>query len=111
MLFGTLPAIAGEIAKAKAAKQQATTESERVAADERIKTLEAQRDVLIQGTRSPWDTAARAFLMAPFGIYVWKLIVWDKVLDWGSTDPLSDNLTTLLMAVFGFYFVTKLLRR
>ena len=110
LFMGAVPAIVGQIAQAKAQAANAKTEQERIAADERVKALEAQRDVLVQGTKSPWDTIGRAFLMTPFGIYVWKLVVWDKVFDLGSTDPLSPNLWALCLTVFGFYFVSDITR-
>jgi hypothetical protein len=31
----------------------------------------------------------RPLLAFPLIIYVWKVIVWDKVLGWGSTDPIT----------------------
>ena len=27
-------------------------------------------------------------------IFIWKVIVWDKVLGWGSTDPLTGDVST-----------------
>ncbi len=111
LVLGAVPAVVRELAQARVAQANATTDQEKIAAEENIKALEARRDVLIQGTKSPWDIAARAFLMAPAGILMWKIWVWDKVLDLGSTDPLSQLDITLIFTIYGFYFVTKLLRR
>lgn len=118
LVFGSLPAIAGEIAKARTAKLNAATEQERIAADERIKSLEAQRDVLSKEATTPWNSLARFFLVAPFGLYLWWIIVNDKIIckwytpdyqwaDYCSTDPLSSWLTSICGAMVGFYFVTN----
>ena len=118
LVFGALPAIAGQIAAARVAKQNAVTEQERIAADERIKSLEAQRDVLAKEATTPWNSLARFFLVAPFGFYLWWIIVNDKIVcKWYtpgefvatqcSTDPLSPWLTSICGAMVGFYFVTN----
>ena len=118
LVFGSLPAIAGEIAKARTAKANAVTDQQRIAADERIKSLEAQRDVLSKEATTPWNSLARFFLVAPFGFYLWWVIVNDKIVCkwytpadlWGElckTDPLSPWLTSICGAMIGFYFVTN----
>lgn len=110
LLIGALPAIAGEISKARIQAQNAKTEQERISAEERIKSLEARRDVLVAESNTPWNTLGRAFLMLPFGLYFAKLLIWDKVLEWGNTDPLSPILTALAFTVYGFYFATDITR-
>lgn len=110
LVLGSVPAVVGEIAKARFEAANAKTEQQRIAADERVKALEAQRDVLVAESKSPWNTLGRLFLMAPFGIYAWKLVIWDKVLNFGTTDDLSLNLWALMFTVFGFYFVTDITR-
>ena len=110
LVLGSVPAIVGEIAKARVEAKNAKTEAERIAADERIKALEARRDVLIAESTSPWNTIGRIFLMLPFGLLTWKLVVWDWMLQWGSTPKLSDMIVALMFTVFGFYFVTDITR-
>ena len=40
-----------------------------------------------------WYTAIiRPLLAAPVIIYFWKVIVWDKVLGLGSTDPITGMI-------------------
>jgi hypothetical protein len=41
----------------------------------------------------------------PFVIYNGKLVLWDKVLHWGVTDPLSAELLSLEKTVVQFYFM------
>ncbi len=46
----------------------------------------------------------------PFVIYNGKLILWDKVLELGATDPLSPELYTLQSVIVGFFFLTTTVR-
>ncbi len=99
--------IAEQLATAYAARTNATTDKERIAADERVRHLEAMQAIVIaeQGSwLTRWVRPAFAF---PFVVYVNKLVLYDKVLGWGTTDPLSDNLTTILVTIVGAYFITR----
>ena len=40
-------------------------------------------------------------------IYLAKLLVWDKVLGWGITDPLAGWAATTANLVIGFYFGSR----
>lgn len=100
--------IADKIAEAYMASKNAKTDLERVAADERIRSLEARRDVLVKETEH-WSTRwVRPAFAFPFVVYNFKLIVIDKVLGMGSTDPLSDELFQIEMAIIGAYFLYDL---
>jgi len=46
----------------------------------------------------------RPLFALPFIVYVWKIVVWDKVLAWGSTDPLGADMTGLMTTVVAAYF-------
>lgn len=99
--------IAEQLATAYAAKTNAQTEQQRIAADERIRHLEAMQAIVVaeQGSwLTRWVRPAFAF---PFVVYIWKIVLIDKVLGWGVTDPLSDNLTTILVTIVGAYFITR----
>lgn len=98
--------ITGQIADAFAKKLDAQTERERIEADQTIKTLQAKRDVLIAESTSPINSIIRGWLVFPPSLYIAKLFVWDKVLGWGSTDDLSNNLWWIVFIIYGFYFVT-----
>jgi hypothetical protein len=52
-----------------------------------------------------WYTALPRPLFAfAFIIYVWKVVVFDKVLGWGTTDPLSGDDSQWAMIVLTAYF-------
>lgn len=107
MLFGGLKWIAGKIAEERTIQTNAATEQERIASEERTKALEAKRDVLIAESTSPWNQIMRALYAVPPGIYLAKLYVYDKVLGWGSTDPLSPMMENVLWTVVGFLFLQE----
>lgn len=99
--------IAEQVAAAYAQKVNARTEQERIAADERIAHLQSLERVLVAEQGSWMTRWVRPLFALPFVIYINKLVIWDKVLGWGTTDPLSDNLTTILVTIVGAYFITR----
>ena len=103
--------IADRIASAYEAKQKATTDKEKIAADERIKGLEARRDVQMAEAGSRINAIMRAGFGLPPMIYLAKLYLYDKVLGWGATDPLSPELWNVLWTVVGFYFLDQITGR
>lgn len=59
-----------------------------------------------------WFVAAIISLWAMvFLIYDAKLVLWDKVLGLGVTDPLSSELTTVHLTIVGGLFLHSLVRR
>lgn len=106
-----LNAIVTGLTAAYTAKQNAATDQERIAADVGIKTLEAKRDVLIGESGTRVNQFLRAGFALPFVIYNAKLVIWDKVLALGSTDPLSEELFKIEMICIGFYFLYDITAR
>lgn len=111
-------AITTSIADAYVAARNAETEQERIHAEQRVRTLEARRDVMIAEAPNRLNTWVRAGFALPFMIYYAKLVLWDKVLGLGVTDALSADLKDISKAVIGFYFlaegaiaVTRILKR
>jgi hypothetical protein len=69
-----------------------------------IASRQAAKEIII-AEQGRWYTAIiRPLFALPFIIYIWKLIVWDKVLKLGVTDSLSDNLTSVMMTIIACYF-------
>lgn len=93
------------------ARLDAGNTSERIAADlaarqvaleQRERELATQAVIAEQGR---WYTALpRPLFAGAFIIYVWKVVVWDKVLGWGSTDPLGGDVAQWAMIVLTAYF-------
>lgn len=99
------------IADAYISRNVAATDKEKINAEERIKALEARRDVMIAESGSTINAIMRIVFAVPPAIYLAKLYVWDKVLAWGTTDPLSPMLEGIMWSVVGFYFLDQLARR
>lgn len=110
-LINPLANIASKIADARIAALKADTDEKKIAADERVKTLEQRRAVMVAESASRINPVMRALLAGPAVIFLWKVMVWDKVLGLGSTDNLSENLWIYLFSVVGFYTVEQLVAR
>ena len=103
------------------AKLDAANTHDRIAAELAAKDIEAeiaarqQASAIIIAEQGRWYTAIlRPLLALPIIIYFWKVIVWDKVLDLGATDPLtgmvSDWAGTIVTAYVGGRTVEKVAR-
>ena len=108
-LFTTVNGITNAITNEKVNLSNAKTEQDRIAAQERISTLQARRDVLIaESGKSSTNAFIRAWIGGSVAFLLSKIFIWDKALgDWtnGHTDPLDSNLWTVVTATIGFYFL------
>jgi hypothetical protein len=101
------------------AKLSAENASEKIVADLAARELaveQRERELASQSViaeQRRWYTALPRPLFAfAFVIYAWKVVVWDKVLSLGSTDPLSGDVanwaTIVLTAYFGGRSIEKI---
>jgi hypothetical protein len=93
--------------KAKLASADAT---DRAAADlaqaAMLAEIEARRQaqaIIIAEQGRWWTAIIRPLLAAPVVIYLWKVIVWDKVLALGSTDPITGDVGVWAGAIVTTY--------
>lgn len=93
------------------ARLTAENASEKIAADLVARTIDVEareRDLagkLIVAEQGRWYTALpRPLFAGAFIIYVWKVVVWDKVLGLGATDPLTGAVADWAMIVLTAYF-------
>jgi hypothetical protein len=121
-LFNLGGQITAAISNEKIAVINATTEEERIAAQERVNTLTLRRDTMIAEAATSTLNVKMRFLLAlgPMSVLL-KIFLWDKVI--GSiagcsqaavhtcgifvTDPLDGNLWQVVMVVLGFYFLCE----
>lgn len=90
-----------DAANTKDAKAVELAQSEILA---EIASRQAAKEIII-AEQGRWYTAiVRPLFALPFIIYIWKLVVWDKVLSLGATDALGDNLTSVMMTIIACYF-------
>lgn len=105
-LFGG--GIPDQLRRAYEAKLNAQNDADRIAAEIEIVRIEARQASHSIGGR--WITFLQVAFAFPFVVYNAKLILWDKVLGWGITDPLSPQLYELQATVLAFVFVTSTVR-
>jgi hypothetical protein len=114
------PVINGLI-NAYKAKLDAANTQDRIAADLAAKEIEAeiesrkQATALLIAEQGRWYTAIiRPLLALPIIIYFWKVIVWDKVLGLGTTDPITGMIADwtgmILTAYVGGRSIEKVAR-
>lgn len=122
-LFNTVNGITNAIANERLKLISATTDRQKIAAEERITSLQAKRDVLVaESGRSNVNAFLRGCIGASAAVLIAKLLIWDKVI--GSfyycagpagqnklgcetfrTDIVDPNQWAVVMAVVGFYFL------
>jgi hypothetical protein len=107
------------------AKLDAANTQDRIAADLAAKEIEAEiaaradASRIIIAEQGRWYTAIiRPLLALPIIIYLWKVIVWDKVLGLGTTDPITGMIadwTGMILAAYvggrSIEKVARILRR
>ena len=93
------------------AKLAADNTSEKIAADLAARELaveQRERELATQvvvAEQGHWYTSLPRPLFAfAFIIYVWKVVVWDKVFGLGTTDALSGDVAQWAMIVLTAYF-------
>lgn len=93
-------------------KLEAAGKQDALAVDLAVKEIEAEiaaraeaAKIVIAEQGRWWTALPRPLFAMAFVIFVWKIVVWDKVLGWGTTDPLDprmwDAFTIILTAYFG----------
>jgi hypothetical protein len=113
-LIDPISRIAGKIADAKTAQANAQTDREKIAADERVKALEARKSVMMAEAGGRVNQFMRAAMALGPMLYLNKIFIWDKVLGGltgGRTDPIDANLWNVIIAVVGFYFLYDIAAR
>ena len=109
-LSGPLSQISSDLKEAYQSKLAATNDKERIAADERINHLEARKSIILAAQSDPFERWVRILFATPFALYIWKLVVYDKILEWGTTDNLSADLWNMFYIVLGGYFLETTVR-
>ena len=96
------------------AKLENQTSREAVAADLAKKDIDLQvreselRAQIVVAEQGSWLTrSVRPVWAAPFIIWTWKVVIWDKVLGWGTTDELGGISGQLIMIIAGAYFIGR----
>lgn len=106
-----LNAITGPVLEAYKARLAATNAQDKLAVDLAVKEIDAeiesrkQAGAIIIAEQGRWYTAmVRPLIVLPFAVYIWKVVIWDIVLGWGSTPAIRGDVASLMMIVIGSYF-------
>ncbi len=107
LIGGGISAIGKQLNEAYQAKLEARNDHERIAADKWIAQLEAQQSVLLKEQSHKLTSWIRPAYAALFWVYLAKIIIYDKVLGLGVTDPLGGYLEEIMMTIIMAYFLTR----
>lgn len=103
-LINPVKAVTQEIIKWKLQQLDAETEQKKIEASVNIEVLNAQKELLLSDQSNLITRSVRPLWAAAFIIYTYKIVVFDKVLGLGTTDPLDEKMWGLMMLVAGSYF-------
>lgn len=70
-----------------------------------VAIINAQRELLEVGVKDKGTRWLQYLFGYPLGIYYAKIILWDKVLGLGTTDPLKGDISTYSLWIVGFLFL------
>lgn len=106
-----LGAITGPLIEAYKAKLSAANQQDAKAVELAVKEIDAEiasrqaAQAIIIAEQGRWYTAiVRPLIVLPFGIYIWKVVIWDICLGWGETPAIRGDLAGLMLVVIGSYF-------
>ena len=102
---GGISSITGAIRDMRKDALDAGNTERRIELEKTVAVMESRKAVLVAEAKGNWNVFFRILLAFPFAVFVWKVIIYDKVLARGATDNLSPELWNLMMVVYGFYFV------
>jgi hypothetical protein len=102
---GGIAAIGKELRQARLDQLNADNTESRIVADVRVQELEARQSIILAAQSDRFERWVRIAFALPFAVYLNKLLIWDKVLGLGATDPLSPMLTEAMWVVLGGFFV------
>lgn len=105
LFTGPLTQISNDLKEAYQSKLTAKNDAERIAADERISTLEARKSIILSSQSDPMEKWIRILFALPCVVYVNKCVIWDNAFGLGVTDPLSSELNQFFWIVVGGYFI------
>lgn len=99
--------VTSSLNEAYQAKLNAETNEKKLEADITITQLEAQQALLIAEQNRRMTSWIRPAIAAPVVIYIWKLLVWDTVLQLGTTPNPGEIVNWIVVTVIGAYLVTR----
>jgi hypothetical protein len=99
--------ITDALTKAYAVREGARNSSERIKAEVQINELEMKRDVILSATVNDRWWSPRSIMGYSVAAFVFKIVVWDSVLQFGVTPYPGEMVTWIIVTIIGFYFVSR----
>ena len=88
---GVVTKLAGQYFDHLVKKADSTVERERVQAEKQLGAIKAAAETAQVGMQSRWFWFGWLLFVVPTGIWYAKVMLWDRVLGWGYTDPLGQG--------------------
>lgn len=105
-LINPLKGITDALSHAYEKRLAAQNASERIEADKEVAWLEARRDAVVATVGEPWFSP-RSIMGYCVAAYVFKIVLWDSVLQLGVTPYPGEQVTWIVVTVIGFFFVSR----
>jgi hypothetical protein len=107
-LIGTaVSALTGSLNQAYKDRLNAKNDAERIEADKQISFYQGQISLAVEAAKNDKWWSTRELLGKIALIYVAKIVVWDTVLQLGSTPDPGPQVTGIVMLVLGFFVGSK----
>lgn len=106
LIGGGINALAGPLERAYQAKLKAQNDADRLEAEKQIKFYEGQIELAQSASADPW-WSPRVLMAYCVVVYVFKIVVWDTVLQMGVTPNPGQQVTGIVMLIIGFYYGSK----
>lgn len=110
-LFDPIKNISRDIADTKIKLAQEQNNEKRIEMEQTVKILELKQETILKAQADPQEKWIRIGFAFPFIVYIWKLVIFDKVLSLGVTDPLSSQLSEIMFLVLGAYFLREIVKQ
>ena len=99
--------ITDKLSEAYQMKLNAENNEQRIEAEEAIAHWKLQQQ-LVLAEQGKWYTSwIRPALAFPVVIFTWKLLIWDTVLQMGTTPYPGDFVLWIVMTVIGAYMISR----
>ena len=106
LIGGGINALAGPLERAYKAKLDAQNDADRLEAEKQIRFYEEQISLAQSAVADPW-WSPRVLMAYCVVAYVFKIVVWDTVLQMGVTPNPGQQVTGIVMLIIGFYYGSK----
>ncbi len=106
-LVNPLETVLNKVTELKLKRLEAESDSEKIQIEAELEALEVRKQVLIAEQSNPITRWMRPLWALPFILYTWKIVVYDKILKLGVTEPLDDKMWGAMMLILGAYFTMR----